>query len=59
MTVTHGLPSAHSDLVSAVEYLYDIGELRDVLTLIHFIDAPHKYPELIELWEDYWQTRDV
>lgn len=45
------IPAAPGELVSAVEYLYDIGEL-DVLTLIHFIEKPHRYPELLALWDE-------
>ena len=52
MTVTHGLPSAHPQLVSAVEYLYDIGELNSTLDIIHFIEKPYRYPELLTLWDD-------
>jgi hypothetical protein len=44
------IPAAPPELVSAVDYLYDIGEL-DVLTLIHFIEKPSHYPELLALWE--------
>ncbi len=58
------MQAAPGELVSAVEYLYDIGEL-DVLKLIHFIEKPNHYPELLTLWDDeqdrqsenYWLGR--
>lgn len=48
---TRMMPAAPGELVSCVEYLYDIGEL-DVLTLLHFIEKPHRYPKLLAIWDE-------
>lgn len=50
--VTRLVPPAPGTLVSAAEYLYDIGELNNCLDLLHFFEKPHHYPELLKLWDD-------
>lgn len=51
-SVTRLVPPAPGELVSAAEYLYDIGELNNCLDLLHFFERPHKYPHLLTLWDD-------
>ncbi len=45
------MQAAPGELVSCAEWLYDEGYM-DVLTLLHVIERPSRYPELIELWEN-------
>jgi len=52
------VPAAPSELVSCVDYLFDIGELG-LLTVIHFIENPSRYPELLALWEQEQEREAV
>ncbi len=45
------MQAAPSELVSCAEWLYDEGHM-DVLTLLHFIEKPNNYPELLDLWDN-------
>jgi hypothetical protein len=46
------LPGAPRELVSAAEYLFDIGELNNRFDLLHFFERPNDYPELLALWQE-------
>ena len=50
--MTHIMPAAPEELVSALEFLVDVGELNNRYDLVNFIARPNKYPELIELWNN-------